>query len=301
MKTTLSAGLALILATSSLRAEEPSPEIAGLQKAASDFVAAYNQKDVSAVTALFTENGEICDLNADEVTTGRADIKARYEEIFADPNAPKIAIEVASVRLVGDGLAIEDGKIHYTPPGKDSPPRSITYTAVLQKSADGVWRIASTRDLGDATETEGRLADLAEQLKGGWTSDKDGMRLDLAFGWDDSGKFLTGEMRATTADAKPLTTHIRIGWDADRKTIVWWTFDDGGGFAKGEWTPVDDGWLIRTEGTTADGERMRATQTLTFKDKDAFTWSARDRLIDDEKLPDVELRVARQAPKPANE
>lgn len=298
----LPALLALALgATSGLRAEEPSPEIAALAEAAADFVTAYNQKDAPALAALFTEDAELADLRARDLSSGRAAIQARYEEIFAAPDAPRIAVEVDSVRLVGPGLAIEDGTAHYTPPGDEAPPRSIPYCAVLQKDPAGQWRIASSRDLGDATDAAGRLADLAEALKGDWTCQKDGMRLDLAFGWDSSGKFIVGDMLVTTADAKPLSTSIRIGWDGARKAVSWWTFDDGGGFAKGEWTPVDGGWLIRSEGSTADGETLSMTQSLTFDGKDAFHWNARDRLADGEKLPDVELRVVRQAPEPAIE
>jgi uncharacterized protein (TIGR02246 family) len=298
----LPALLALALgATSGLRAEEPSPEMAALAEAAADFVTAYNQKDAPALAALFTEDAELADLRARDLSSGRAAIQARYEEIFAAPDAPRIAVEVDSVRLVGPGLAIEDGTAHYTPPGDEAPPRSIPYCAVLQKDPAGQWRIASSRDLGDATDAAGRLADLAEALKGDWTCQKDGMRLDLAFGWDESGKFIVGDMLVTTADAKPLSTSIRIGWDGARKAVSWWTFDDGGGFAKGEWTPVDGGWLIRSEGSTADGETLSMTQSLTFDGKDAFHWNARDRLADGEKLPDVELRVVRQAPEPAIE
>ena len=298
----LRACLALALVTTSgLRAEVTSPEIAGLEKAASDFVAAFNKKDAAALASLFTENGELTDLHAGDVTSGRASIQAHYEEMLATPDAPQIAIEVDSVRLVGTNLAIEDGTVHQTPPGDDAPPFSTTYTAVLQKQENGTWQIASSRNLGDATDAAGQLAGLAEDLKGDWTCQKDGLRLDFAFGWDESGKFLSGEMLATAADAKPLTTKIRIGWDGARKVITWWTFDDGGGFAKGEWNPTGDGWLIRTEGTTADGETTSATQTMNFEGKDAFTWSARDRLVDGERQPDVELRVVRQTPEPAVE
>jgi uncharacterized protein (TIGR02246 family) len=298
----LRACLALALVTTSgLRAEEPSPEIAGLEKAASDFVAAFNDKNAAAVAALFAENGELTDLHAGDVTSGRAAIKARYEDMLAAPDAPQIAIEVDSVRLVGTNLAIEDGTVHQTPPGDDAPPFSTTYAAVLQKQENGSWLIASTRNLGDATGAAGQLAGLAADLKGEWTCQKNGLRLDLAFGWDDSGKFLSGEMLATSADAEPLATNIRIGWDAARKVILWWTFDDGGGFAKGEWTPTDDGWMIRTEGTTAEGEPTSATQSLSFDGKDAFVWSSRDRLVDGERQADIELRVVRQTPEPAVE
>jgi uncharacterized protein (TIGR02246 family) len=301
--TPLAAGFLLaLLAASGLRAqEEPSPEIAGLQQAAADFVLAYNAKDAAAVAALFTENGEISDLRAEDTTTGRVDIQLRYAEIFAAGDTPSVAIEVDSVRLVGKDLAIEDGTVHLTPPGDNAPAKSTAYTAVLQKSADGAWQIASTRTLADTTDAAGQLTELAAALKGDWTSQKEGMRLDLAFGWDGSGKFVAGEMLATAADAEPQTTSLRIGWDAARKTITWWSFDDGGGFAKGDWTATEDGWLVRTEGTTADGETTSANQTLTPEGKDTLIWTAKDRLVNGEKLPDIEMRVVRQAPEPAAE
>ncbi len=311
MKATLvPAALTFCLAVTHLYAQdkapekeaEKSPEIAGLEKTAKDFVAAYNKKDAAAVAALFTETGEITDRDASDVTSGRAEIQARYEAIFAAPKAPKIALQVDSVRIIGKGLAIEDGTVHSTPPGEDAVASSMSYTAVLQKNEAGVWQVASSRDMDDVSDAAGELAGLAADLKGDWTTEKDGMRLDLAFDWDESGKYLMGEMLTTAADAEPLKTSIRIGWDAGNQTITWWTFDDRGGFAKGVWTSIDDDvWLIRTEGTTADGEAMSANQTLSFEGDDAFTWKSTERLVDGEKQDDVNMRVVRQTPEPGDQ
>lgn len=288
-------------ATAATPGEAVSPEITGLREAAADFVIAYNKKDAAAVAALFTENGELSDLKGEEVVSGRADIQAHYTEILSADDAPSLAVEVTSVRLVAADLAIEDGTVHFTPPGEDEPARSTAYTAVLRKDGNGAWQIASTRTLGDATTAEGQLADLADDLKGDWTSQKGDTRFDLAVGWHASGKYLSAKLLVTRADAEPLTTTIRLGWDAARKTITQWTFDDAGGFAKADWTPTATGWLIRTEGTTADGETTSANQRIILDGKDAFTWSSKDRLIDGESIPDNELRVVRQAPEPAAE
>ncbi len=305
MKSTIhfATGIALaILASPGLRAqEEPAPEIVGLQQAAADFVIAYNNKDAAAIAALFTENGEMTNLTGDESTTGRADIKARYDEVFAGKVVPKAAVEVASVRLVAPNLAIEDGTLHLDPPGDDTPVRSTTYTAVLMKNAAGAWQIASTRNLKDVTDAGGQLAALADQLKGDWTCQRDGMRLDFAFGWDKTGKFLIGDLLTTTEDAEPQTTSLRIGWDGARKTINWWTFDSGGGFAKGDWTADGEGWIIRNEGTSSSGEATSANGHLTFDGTDAMIWTSKDRLIDGEKIPDLEMRIVRQAPEPGLE
>jgi uncharacterized protein (TIGR02246 family) len=295
----LATGIALaMLIHPGIGAEVPSPEITGLEKAATDFIVAYNNKDAASIAGLFTEKGEITDIAAQDVVTGRREIQARYEAVFANKDTPSIAIEVDSVRLVAEDIAIEDGTLHFTSPGEDFPARSSTYTAVLRKNDGGVWQIASTRNLEDATTPAGHLADLAQSLKGDWTGQKDGMRLDLAFGWDDTGNFVTGEMLATKADAKPQTTTFRFGWDAGRETIACWAYDSGGGIAKADWTPTETGWQIRTEGTTADGEPMSANQALTFEGQDTFIWSAKDRLIDGESQPEVNIRIVRQAPDP---
>jgi len=303
--TTIRAGLAIALLASHpvlLAGEQPSPEIAGLQKAAADFVEAYNKKDAAAIAALFTEDGEMSDLTGTDLTSGRDGIKARYEEIFAD-DPPQVAVEVASVRLVAPNLAIEDGTAHFTPSDdENAPPRSVTYTAALLKNADGIWQIASTRNLKDSTDATGQLADLAEVLKGEWTCrTADGVEMDLAFGWDKSGKFLIADMLTTTTDSEPQDGSIRIGWDAARKSIVSWIFDGAGGSTFGIWTPTDDGWMVRSEGTTADGENMTANQELTTEGKDILVWAATNRVVDGEVQPDATLRIARQAPDPADE
>jgi uncharacterized protein (TIGR02246 family) len=295
---TLRACLAVAsLATPSLRAaEETDPAMAGLEKAATDFVTAYNKKDAAAIAALFTEDGEMCDLNGDDLTSGRDQIKAHYEEVFAGEGTPSIAIEVKSVRLVAPALAIEDGTAHLTPPGENAPPRSTDYTAVLTKGADGAWQIASTRSLKDSTDAAGQLSDLADVLKGEWTAMRDGLRLDLAFGWDESGKFLSGEMLTTIADGEPQAGTIRIGWDAAKKSIVSWIFDAEGGVSQGFWTSTGDGWLVRSEGTTSDGETLTANQQLTAEDKDTLVWAVTNKVINGEKQPDAEMRIVRRAP-----
>ncbi len=291
---------AAILTPTTLWAADPVDEIPGLRQASADFVSAYNNKDAAAIANLFTEDGEMVDLNAEDVTSGRDEIRARYEEVLADEDAPSAAIEVTSVRLVAPDTAVEDGTVHFTPPGNDEPARSISYTAVLVKAADGTWKVASSRNLADVTAPAGHLADLADALKGDWTAQRDEMRLDLTVGWDDSGSFLSGEMLVTQADAEPLKTTIRFGWNGVDKSINCWTFDSGGGFAKSVWSQDADGnYSIRNEGTTASEESMTSNQHLTFKGADTFIWAVNDQFINGESQSATTLRVVRRAPEPA--
>lgn len=301
MKATLASCLATaLIASGPIHAEEVDPSIVGLAEAAGSFVKAYTEEDASAIANLFTEDGEMSDLAGEEIITGRDAIQARYEEIFSADDVPGMALEVDSVRLVAPNLAIEDGTVHLTPPEEDAPPRSFKYSAVLLKNDAGTWQIASTRDLSDVSDPEAELFELSKLLGGDWTCHIGEVRLDLAIGWEDTGKFLVGEMLTTTPDGEPQTGSIRIGWNAARKSIASWMFDSRGGSRQSLWTPTEDGWLIRTEGTTADGETVTASQTLATDGGDALVWSVSQKVIDGEAQPDSSLRLVRRPPEPAD-
>lgn len=280
-------------------AEEPSPEIAGLRQSATDFVTAYNKKDAAAVALLYTEQGEI--VASDAVTSGRKDIQALYETIFSgDPR--QIAIEVSDVRIVAPSVAIEEGIYHISPPDdENAPPRSTAYTAVMLKNDKGTWQIASCRDVADVTDAAGQLASLEKVLIGEWTARIDDVKVDYAFGWDPTGKFLLGEILTTKPDADPQTGTMRIGWNAAKKTIVSWVFDAQGGVVEGVWTEIEEGWELRSEGTTAEGEVVTMSQKLTTEGKDTLIWTSSNRVIDGKKLPDIALRIVRQVPEPAEQ
>jgi len=292
--------LTLALFSQGLHADERASKITGLEKAANDFVNAYNKKDAAAIATLFTQNGELTDLSGNKIISGRQEIQSFYSDAFANENAPSLAIEVSSVRIVTPDIAIEDGTAHFTPPGENSPPHSVSYTAVLTRNAEDTWLIASSRTLRDVTDAAGHLADLSKALIGEWTSmSVDGVRLDLAIGWDASGKFLSGEMLTTTADAEPQSGTVRIGWNAAKNSIVSWMFDSKGGVIEGVWTPSEAGWLIRAEGTTADGETFSAMQKITPQGKNLIHWEASQRVIAGVERPDNKIRLVRQAPEAA--
>jgi hypothetical protein len=84
-----------------------------------------------------------------------------------------------------------------------------------------------------------------------------------------------------------------------KQSIVSWIFDAEGGVSEGVWTPTETGWLIRTEGTTGDGEILGASQALTTEGPNTLLWTATHRVVDGEVQPDNLLRIVRQAPEPA--
>jgi uncharacterized protein (TIGR02246 family) len=280
--------------------EADNTTLAGLEKAAANFVAAHNSGDAAAVANLFAANGELCGPTGEDLITGRAAIEAHYAERFAESPDAAIALEVDSVRLITDSLAVEDGTAHLTLSNQGSITLSSRYSAVLTKTDSGDWLIASSRLIKDVSDDAAALADLAEVLVGEWSSNKNSVRTDLAIGWDSSGNVLIGDLLTQTPDTDPQPGSLRISWNPAKKSIVSWMFDASGGAIQATWIPTEDGWLIRSEGTTGDGETFSATQELMPVGPNAFVWSATDRIVDGELMPDNEARFVRPAPEPAS-
>ena len=274
----------------------PDADLELLGKTAERFVKAFNEKDAAALAALFLPHGEMVG-SSGETYSGREAIKAHYTEVFAAEIVPLIALEADSVRLVAPGVVVEDGFIHLTT-SDDEPVISVAYSAIHTKQPDGSWLIATNRDQSEFTPPDERIKPLY-WLVGEWTLEgEDGLRVDMVIDLDDSGNYLLGESLVTDAAGDSQSTHLRIGWNPATATIYWWTFDSQGGFTAGPWARNGDDWMIATSGFTADAEANSTTQTLTRVRADSMLWTAKDRLLADQTLPDLSLKFVRRAPDP---
>lgn len=266
-----------------------------LANAAQKFVDAYNKKDAAAIAALFLPTGELIGRDGKAIR-GREAIAAHYKEVFDDDGVPKVALEASKVRMVTPEIVLEDGTVHFTAT-EDEPVRSIRYSAVQVKQADGSWLLANTRDLEEVTPPSERIKSL-QWILGDWTLESDGTKTNISFDLDDSGNFITGEavtMQANDED-ESQTSSIRIGWNPACDSVYWWTFDSEGGNSSGTWTPVGNQWLVHTSGVTADGETIVATQKLSADGKDTIVWAVSDKVIDGEPQPNATVRFVRHAP-----
>lgn len=276
----------------------PDAELEILGKAAERFVEAFNKKDAAAIAALFVPLGEIVE-SSGETYSGREAIEEHYAEVFADENAPLVALEADSVRLVAPGVVVEDGVIHLTT-SDDEPVTSVAYSATHSKQPDGSWLIATSRNQPAVIPPAERLKPL-HWLVGEWTLEgEDGLRVDMVLDLDDSGNYLLGESLVTDAEGDSQSTNLRIGWNPATASIYWWTFDSNGGFTSGPWARNGSDWTIATTGFTADAEANSATQTLSSLSEDSMVWTAKDRLLVDETQPDVSLHFVRRAPDPGS-
>ncbi|MGH7135313.1 MAG: hypothetical protein ACREHD_06205, partial [Pirellulales bacterium] len=211
----------------------------------------------------------------------------------------KIAIQIESLRFIGDDLAVEDGHLTLTSEDEDVTLRS-RYT-VLHAREDGNWLIVSSRDVvnpNDRVSPHEHLKQLA-WLEGDWVEEGGDSLVSTSYRWDESKNFLLNEYAVKVAGQTTMRGNQRIGWDPLTKQIKTWTFDSDGGYGEGYWHRDGDRWLVKLTGVAADGRTGSATQIHTRQNEHTRTWSAVDRLLGGEALPDIEeITVVRAAPKP---
>lgn len=291
----LQTALAVIALASAPCQDDPNQaSLESLAANAKVFVESYNKADSEALSKLFLPEGEIVLANG-EIVAGRDEIKEFYEGIFSAAAKPKAALEAGAVRFVSPGIAVEDGTLHVTKPGGEIA--SHFYTAVMVKQENGSWLTASIRDeIEDQAPASEKLLAL-EWMVGDWLIETEGSRTFLSFTWSDDGPYIDGRALTEQAGEDSTSSTYRIGWNANRKNHVSWAFDALGGYTRSEWTAGAEGWLLRTNGVTADGEINQSTQILKpDEDKLGFTWSTRDQTLAGELQPDRSVHVVKRPP-----
>lgn len=271
-------------------------ELEELKAAAAAFEKAFNAGDARGIAAQFLENAEAVDEDGN-ILTGRAEIEARFAELFKDHPRARIAVEVTSLRRLGPDVAVEDG-VSTTTLEPDEPGVQSPYTVVHLRRQNR-WLIASVRDFppeATATTAHEELQALS-WLVGHWVDESDAGRVETTCDWTEDGNFLVQEYVVKTARGELRGTQ-RIGWDGLRQTIRSWAFDRNGAFTEAFWTPIDGGWVLKVEGVTPDGASASATRVVTLLNRDAFQIDSTSLIVGQELLPDTSVRVVRQPPKP---
>lgn len=268
-----------------------------LRKSAADFANAYNDHDAKAIAALFAPRAEMVDLDG-HVVQGREAIEKSFAEHFEGPLFT-VAVEIESLRFVGDNLALEDGHLALTSEEHDLTIRS-RYTAVHVREG-GQWLVASSRDVvnpNDRVPPHEHLEQLA-WLVGDWVEEGGDSIVTTSCRWDEGKNYLLSDYTVKVAGQTTMSGSQRIGWDPLARQIKTWTFDNDGGRGEGYWHRDGDRWIVKLQGVSADGRVGSVTQIHTSVNDHTRTWRAADRLLGDEPLPDIEeTTVVRRPPKP---
>ncbi len=271
----------------------PSPERVAIQTQSDAFVKAFNEHDAPAMAALWTEDAEFI-TDSGTVHDGRGAIEKAYAQYFADHPDAKIHVVIDSLRQLGDGVAIEDGRAIVSPP----PPGAAgisKYTAIHAK-VDGQWRMASVRDSWvEATATRESTADL-EFLIGDWAADERGARMHSVCRWVADGNFVARTYTTTQVDGSETSGLQLIGWNPAEGRMQSWMFSPDGGHAVGIWSVTPTGWVAETRGVAGDGTPTSSLNRLSRLDDNAYAWQSIQRTAGGVALPDTDEVVIKRAP-----
>lgn len=273
-------------------------ELDRLKASAEVFEKAYNAGDAKSLAAQFTENAEVVDEDGN-VVEGRANIEARFTELFKEYPKARIAVELTSLRQLSPDVAVEDG-FSTTTLSPEEPSSRSPYTLVHVKR-DGKWLIASIRDFPEeATEaTAHEQLQSLEWLVGHWVDESPDGRVETTCQWSEDGNYLLQDYVIKTRRGAVLKGTQRIAWDPLRHTIRSWAFDQSGAFTEAIWTPLDDAWILKAEGVTPDGRGVSVTRVVTQVSEDAYQIDSTALVVGTELLPGSAVRVVRRPPAPA--
>ena len=174
-------------------------------------VEAYNSGQAKAVAAAFLPEGEAID-EAGNVYQGREQFEQIFGKFFEQFPGVKMTLDAATVRLLGSGLAVEDGTRKVVT--KDGTGKAATKYTLTYAKRDGQWLIASARDFtADEEPTpHERLVPLA-WLVGDWVDENAESVVLMSCRWSEDENFLMMEYTAKIQGRSAMKTSQRIGWD----------------------------------------------------------------------------------------
>jgi len=257
------------------------------------YVKDYGNADSKALTARFTEDAEVIEDDGYRYQ-GRALIEKRLAETFAASKGAKLTIEIDAIRVLGQDVAKEEGRTIVTS-AKGEPLAHHRYTALLIKQ-NGNWVISSLREELDPLVSPHDRLNVLAWLVGDWIDEGDDSVVQINCRWSDDGNFLIREFRVKHQGKEAMKVTQRIGWDPVAGQIRSWEFDSEGGFGEGKWGGDGDRWVIKHTATRPDGVTVTATHITVKERPDLVRWSATDRVVGSEPIPNGERNAFVKVP-----
>jgi uncharacterized protein (TIGR02246 family) len=283
-------------------AQQPTKAQAAQEKASQDvldgakrFMEAYNRHDAKAIAALVTEDCEFIERDGSTLR-GRDEIEKEFSEAFKDNPKSRISLSLDSIRLLTPDVAIEHGTTVQFPDGATATV-GTKYEVTHVKQGDR-WLVAHGRSYdADILTPYEYLRDL-EWLVGDWVDEGQDSVVETSYRWTDNKAFLLQDFTVRVKGQKVVSGSQRIGWDPLTKHIKAWVFDSDGGYGESLWSSVDDSWVIKAKVVRPDGKVVTATNQMTRTGADRMAYQSVDRIVGDERMPNLAVTVVRKAPAP---
>jgi len=297
---------------------EPGPEEKALRAEAAGLIADYNAKKAEAFAKHFTPDAEY-ELGSGVVLYGRPAIQEHFAEVFEKHPKAQVDSRNGRVRVLSPHAAIVEGVASLRAPqvltgkggnsdagvegaaaldGGDAEVRHVSIWTLQ----DDRWLISSFRELAGPAPVvppQQRLQAL-EWLVGDWVDESPESLIRTSCRWNKSKSFLLEEFTVYVQGREVLSGSQRIGWDPLQRQIHSWTFDGEGGHGDGAWHWDGQKWVIHHMMVHPDGRVTNAVHAVTPINRDSYRFESTHRHVAGEALPDLNVRVVRQAPPPAS-
>lgn len=276
-------------------AEHASPDEKAIRKIVRDVEEAFNKHDVKALTALFSEHGEIINAGG-EVSQGAGAITDVFTDVFERSPEAQMTIQIESIRVLGKAVAVEEGTTR-TVHAPGQPEEIARYAVVYSKEGDD-WKMISARDLPTESAVNDELAQLA-WLIGDWVDECDESIVTTTYRWSANDRYIVGQFHVDTPEEGSLDGTVHIGWDPQLKQLRSWVFDSEGGFATGVWARNEEKWIVKLTGVLSDGRTTTSTYRMKRLSSDHAEMESRDRVIGGVLIDDAEpIAIVRRGPAP---
>jgi uncharacterized protein (TIGR02246 family) len=266
---------------------------ATIRKTGQAYVRAFNARDVGALASFWSPEAIYTNRLTGEQVLGRDAIAGQFAAIFAASGELKLDISVESIQFVSPNVAAEHGTAKFLTPGAE--PEEVAYSAVYVRR-EGRWLLDRvTDDPQPVVQSHYEQLKEIEWMIGSWVDQDDNALIATECNWTKNKNFITRSFTVSIDDRIDISGMQLIGWDSAAKQIRSWTFDSDGGFAEGIWSKSDNRWHVRKQGTTGDGKRVSAVNTITYVDDGSFTLQSTQRTSAGELLPSIdEVMVVRR-------
>jgi len=275
--------------------EDRDPEHEAILNKAEQFMKDYNSRDARSLAALFTEDAIMLERDG-TVLAGRDEIEQAFKGLFAKQPDARISLSVDSLEMITPDVALERGKTIYFPDGATATLES-EYNALHVKQ-DGAWLMSRTRTINRRVLSPYEHLRELEWMVGSWIDESEGSVVETVCKWSENKSYLLRKFTIHLEGNPVMNGTQRIGWDPVARQIKSWVYDSEGGHTVGTWSHVNDTWVVKTQGYTSDGAITSATNQYAKISQDRVHWMSAHRLSGDEHLPDVEVVIVRQPPKP---
>lgn len=272
-----------------------SPDEVNIRESITRFVELYNSHKANEVAELYAIDARMTFRDGTEIN-GREEIAKSLAAAFAETPTCAISVVVDSIRFLTPDVAVEEGTTQDFPDGATQTSRNRY--VVLHVKKDGKWAMQSVRVEEQESLSAYRELQPLEWMIGDWIDEGQSENVETTFRWDDNKSFLLEEFRVIRQGQVVLQGTQRIGWDPQAKQLRSWIFDTTGGFSEATWTNLQETWLSKAKGVSAEGVSTSATRLLTRATANRLICTLKDRIAGEEALPEITVTMVRKAPEP---